>query len=943
MTRRNLFLIGITLGILVSTHEVFSNECPSLGDFLNDDSQRSLEGSVLPKEAWSEGFRKELSFSIPEDIEGWKILMVFSKPVERLEIWRARVAKIEGGKVFHLTNMPWNKKLPEGNTLTMAFLARFDAGEAPEVCFAYLLWEGTPSPFPQTTEPVKTTEPSTVNPPETNPPSTTQPAPTTEPAATTTQPSVNPSCSKYLELLLEVSNQRSLEGSVLPKEAWSEGFRKELSFAIPEDIEGWKILMVFSKPVKLEIWKAMVAKNNNGKVFHLTNMPWNKNLLKGQKLTMVFLARFDAGEAPEVCFAYLLWEGTPSPFPQTTEPMETTEPSTVNPPETNPPSTTQPAPTTEPAATTAQETTQTAPPTTTERPTTEPAATTAQETTQPAPPTTTQRPTTEPAATTAQETTQPAPPTTTQRPTTEPAATTAQETTQPAPPTTTQRPTTEPAATTTQETTQPAPPTTTQRPTTEPAATTAQETTQPAPPTTTQQPLTEPAATTAQPSIIPSCSKYDYNEVLHKSILFYEAQRSGKLPANNRIPWRGDSALEDKGNAGENLAGGWYDAGDFVKFNFPMAFSTTLLTWGFIEYEKAYSYSGEHDRMLDSIKWPLDYFIKAHVSKSVLYAQVGDGDADHAQWGRPEDMTIARPAFKIDSTKPGSDLAGETSAAMAAASIAFRKTNSQYADTLLGHAKELYEFAQLDRGKYSDSVPQAASFYRSSHYEDELAWAAAWLYKATNDPNYLQKAEKHFAEWPQFQNPAWAFSWDEKTAGVQMLMYDLTGKDMYRQYIERSLNEWLPGGSVQYTPKGLAWRIKWGANRYAANTAFLALLAADKGLKSEAFEQFGRNQIHYMLGDAGRSFVVGFGENPPQRPHHRSSSCPDRPASCTWQNYNQPGPNPQVLNGALVGGPDNDDSYQDRRDDFIKNEVACDYNAGFQSAVAALKAREKCM
>ena len=53
--------------------------------------------------------------------------------------------------------------------------------------------------------------------------------------------------------------------------------------------------------------------------------------------------------------------------------------------------------------------------------------------------------------------------------------------------------------------------------------------------------------------------KYNYAEVLQKSILFYEAQRSGKLPANNRIPWRGDSALQDHGAGGEDLTGGWYD------------------------------------------------------------------------------------------------------------------------------------------------------------------------------------------------------------------------------------------------------------------------------------------------------------------------------------------------------------------------------------------------
>ena len=43
------------------------------------------------------------------------------------------------------------------------------------------------------------------------------------------------------------------------------------------------------------------------------------------------------------------------------------------------------------------------------------------------------------------------------------------------------------------------------------------------------------------------------------SLLFYEAQRSGKLPDNNRIPWRGDSSLNDQGVNGEDLSGGYHD------------------------------------------------------------------------------------------------------------------------------------------------------------------------------------------------------------------------------------------------------------------------------------------------------------------------------------------------------------------------------------------------
>ena len=52
--------------------------------------------------------------------------------------------------------------------------------------------------------------------------------------------------------------------------------------------------------------------------------------------------------------------------------------------------------------------------------------------------------------------------------------------------------------------------------------------------------------------------------------------------------------------------------------------------------------------------------------------QVGDGNIDHSWVGRPEDMKMARPSAKIDAENPGSDLAGETAAALAATSVVFR-------------------------------------------------------------------------------------------------------------------------------------------------------------------------------------------------------------------------------------------------------------------------------
>ena len=68
---------------------------------------------------------------------------------------------------------------------------------------------------------------------------------------------------------------------------------------------------------------------------------------------------------------------------------------------------------------------------------------------------------------------------------------------------------------------------------------------------------------------------------------------------------------------------------------------------------------------------------------------MGDGNTDHYCWQRPEDMTTSRYAYRIDQNNPGSDLAGETAAAMAAASIVFHRSNPAYSRELLNHAYQV--------------------------------------------------------------------------------------------------------------------------------------------------------------------------------------------------------------------------------------------------------------
>lgn len=429
--------------------------------------------------------------------------------------------------------------------------------------------------------------------------------------------------------------------------------------------------------------------------------------------------------------------------------------------------------------------------------------------------------------------------------------------------------------------------------------------------------------------------KHDYAKVIELSLLFYEAQRSGHLPEDNRIPWRGDSALNDRGTNGEDLTGGYYDAGDFVKFGFTMASMTTLLAWGAVSWPEAYIAAGQLEELREAVKWATDYFIKCHVSEDVLYGQVGDFALDHAFWGRPEDMNMSRPAFKIDSEHPGSDLAGETAAALAVTSLLFSDVDPDYSGECLRHAKELYHFANTRRGLYHEALQGAAQYYESTDYGDELAWAAAWLFRATNESKYLEDAEHHYQHFHLKERPN-EFYYNKKVAGVQILLAQLTGQSKYQNAARAFCN--FSVRQQKRTARGLLYIDKFGTLCHAANVAFICLQAADFPAigNSEEYREFARKQIHYLLGGAGQSFVVGWGVNPPRQPHHAAASCPDRPAPCGWAEFDRRSPNPQVLSGALVSGPDEADKFRDFREDYVYTEVTLDYNAGFTSALAGL-------
>lgn len=448
-----------------------------------------------------------------------------------------------------------------------------------------------------------------------------------------------------------------------------------------------------------------------------------------------------------------------------------------------------------------------------------------------------------------------------------------------------------------------------------------------------------------------AAGNFNYAEALQKAVWFYDAQRLGDLPATNRVSWRADSFLSDGQDVNMNLTGGFADAGDTIKATFPLSHSLTTLAWSIVDNPQGYTTAGQSANLLSNLRWGMDYLIRAHPAANRLVAEIGDPNEDHKIWAAAELQTYSRKTYFIDSTCGGSEVAASTAAAFASSSMAFRSSDATYAATLLTHARQLYTFADTVRRNYIDCVPIMSGFYNNwSGYFDELVWGALWLYQATGETAYLDKARSLYSSLPKSgQNAtdptkyAWTYDWDDKTVASVVMLAKLTGDAQYITDANRWA-DWIAGPGVNgqkatYSPGGEVFIGQWGSLRYAASSAMLALYYADSGrfdaTRSQRLHDFAVRQIDYILGlnPSSTSYMVGFGSKYIQMPHHRTAHGP-------WGN--SPDKNPvetrHVLYGALIGGPTAaDDNYgPEQRNNFQKAEVALDYNAGMTGALARL-------
>ena len=202
--------------------------------------------------------------------------------------------------------------------------------------------------------------------------------------------------------------------------------------------------------------------------------------------------------------------------------------------------------------------------------------------------------------------------------------------------------------------------------------------------------------------------------------------------------------------------------------------------------------------------------------------------------------------------------------------------SSPKASTYLEHAESLFELADTVRS--DESYTEAAGFYDSwSGFWDELFWASNWLYLATDDNAYLDKATSYIPNLGRENQSTelkytWGHCWDDVMQGGLVLYARSTGDPVYIEQVQKHLDYWTigyGGKQVTQTDGGLAWLDSWGCLRYATTAGFLASVWCDyidDETLIDRYTTFAETQINYSLGDnpLDKSYVVGFGKNPPE-------------------------------------------------------------------------------
>lgn len=414
----------------------------------------------------------------------------------------------------------------------------------------------------------------------------------------------------------------------------------------------------------------------------------------------------------------------------------------------------------------------------------------------------------------------------------------------------------------------------------------------------------------------------NYAKLLQYSLYFYDANMCGSAADNSAFSWR--SAC----HTGDAVAGGFHDAGDAIKCGLTAGFTASTLGWMCYEYQDQFQETGTMEHYQLIMNEFCDFFkasttLSGDEVSSFVY-EMGDDGKDHSTWYAPEKMWD-RDSSETYSVKDGaSNVAAQYAAALAQNYIISGREED------LTYATALYNFAAKYRKMTYDQ-----STYQDKDVQDDISWAAGWMYLATKQDDYLTENSKYASSTNDWTKD---YCYANASLGAAIINAEITGNWSYAtSYIDGIVN---PNQNQFYVMNS------WGSARHNTLMQTCALVVSHhKDESGKDYSEWAQKQMNYILGDnnANVCLVVGWNDVSATSPHHRAAS--NLTNSSDWHEYNSwdgdyASSGGHILYGALCGGPTSSDftTYQKTAKDATSNEVALDYQVGLVGAAAGLYA-----
>lgn len=414
----------------------------------------------------------------------------------------------------------------------------------------------------------------------------------------------------------------------------------------------------------------------------------------------------------------------------------------------------------------------------------------------------------------------------------------------------------------------------------------------------------------------------NYAKLLQYSLYFYDANMCGSAADNSAFSWR--SAC----HTGDAVAGGFHDAGDAIKCGLTAGFTASTLGWMCYEYQDQFQKTGTMEHYQLIMNEFCDFFkasttLSGDEVSSFVY-EMGDDGKDHSTWYAPEKMWDRDSSETYSVTDGASNVAAQYAAALAQNYIISGREED------LTYATALYNFA----AKYR-KMTYEQSTYQDKDVQDDISWAAGWMYLATKQDDYLTENSKYTSsinEWTK------DYCYANASLGAAIINAEITGNWSYAtSYID---------GIVNSNQNQFYVMNSWGSARHNTLMQTCALVVSHhKDESGKDYSEWAQKQMNYILGDnnANVCLVVGWNDVSATSPHHRAAS--NLTNSSDWHEYNSwdgdyASSGGHILYGALCGGPTSSDftTYQKTAKDATSNEVALDYQVGLVGAAAGLYA-----